>query len=122
MLNIVQQYQQQNDDEVTVKMLYQALKSISAKRAASLLLQRAKKLWEQRQRTASESQMHSGRKAPPIQASYSMSHGSIGQMVIGEDDACFREERYDVTTVGVTNTSISEEMISLASTENPLNV
>ena len=122
MLNIFQQYQQQNEDEVTVKMLYKALKSISAIRAASLLLQRAKKLYEQPQRTASESQMHSGRKAPPIQTSHSMPHTSMAQMVIGEDAVCFREEHCDVTTVGVTNASISEEMISLASTENPLNV
>ena len=122
MLNIVKQYQQQNEEEVTVRIIYDALKSISAKRAASLLLKRTMKVHEQRKRTASESQMHSGRRSQPIQTSYSMSYASRTQMVTGEDDLSFSREHYNVTTVAVTNSSLGDEAISLNSTESPQDV
>ena len=122
MLNIVKQYQQQNEKEVTVKIIYNALKSIRAKRAASLLLKRAMEVYEQHKKTVSESSMHLGRKPQPIHTSYSMSYASRTQMVTGEDDLCFSREHYDVTTVGVTNSSLGDEAISLDSTESPQDV
>jgi len=122
MLNILQQYQQQNEDEVTVKIIYKALKSINAERAASLLLQRATEFHEQRKRTVSESQMHSRRKSQPIPTSYSISYASRTEMVTGEVDLSFSEEHNDVTTVGVTNSSLSDETVLLDSTEIPEDV
>ena len=61
LINIVHQHQQQTDGPVmTVRCLYKTLKSINAKRAASLLLGKAFDVWEQRKRSASESQVHTG--------------------------------------------------------------
>jgi len=127
MLSIVQEYQQQNEGTVTIEILYDALMSINAKRAASLLLREA---IEQRKRTQSESHINTGGRSLPFHPIHSMSHPSKMQMLSGDDfvdESHFSEDQSehqhcDVTTVGVTNASMGDEVELFASTETPLNV
>ena len=57
LINIIQQHQQQTDGPaMTVRYLYDTLRSINAKRAAALLRRKALYVYEQRKRLASESQ------------------------------------------------------------------
>lgn len=57
LINIIQQHQQQtNGPAMTIRCLYDTLNSINAKHAAGLLLKKAFNAYEQRKRSASESQ------------------------------------------------------------------
>ena len=115
LIRIIQQHQQQTDGPVmTVKNLYKTLKSINAKRAASLLLGKAYDVCEQRKRSASESQMDTAiggyTNIPHAKTSHSFSsihrRNTFLSDNLSESDA--KEDSSKVTAVPVTaNSSVN---------------
>ena len=119
LINIIQQHQQQTDGPaMTVRYLYVTLKSINARHAADLLLGKALYVYEQRKRSASESQTQVsfwGRQCHYEKHSASFTHGSRQNALfidsLSESDA--EEDGNEVTTVAVMQSITLSAMSSI---------
>ena len=130
LINIIQQHQQQTDGPaMTVRCLYDTLKSINAKHAAGLLREKAHCVYEQRKRSASESQTQ----AAPWGRQHYEKHSASFSYASRQDALYFdlsesdEADGNDVTTVAITQTlstmsSIDNESIEITDIESPRHV
>ena len=135
LINIVHQHQQQTDGPVmTVRCLYKTLKSINAQRAASLLRGKAYDVWQQRKRSASESQIHTGAggcasKLRPItnsSFSYACRQNTLLSDSLSESDTegdSSKITAFPVPATSSVNTTLyNDESIEISETETPHHV
>ena len=135
LINIIQHHQQQTDGPaMTIRCLYNTLKSINARHAAGLLRGKALYVYEQRKRSASESQTRAspwGRQQHDKKHSASFTCGNRQDALfidsLSESEA--EADGDEVTTVAVAQSitlsamsSTDNESIEITNLESPRNV
>lgn len=134
LINIIQQHQQQTDGPVmTVKALCKTLKSIQARRAASLLVGKAHDVCEQRKRSASDSQTQAeawGRGIKPraklgSSFSYACRQDSYISDSLSESEAEADNQNVTAVPVTATHSTLSyndSEAVEFSDIESPRHV
>ena len=135
LINIIQQHQQQTDGPtMTVRCLYDTLKSIKARRAAGLLRGKALYVYEQRKRSASESHTQASlwghqRHYEKHSASFTYGSGQNGLFIDSLSESDAEADGDQVTTVAVTQSitlstmsSTDNESIEITDPESPRHV
>ena len=134
LINIIQQHQQQTDGPaMTVRCLYDTLKSINARRAAGLLRGKALYVYEQRQRSASESQTRASpwghQRHYEHSASFTYGNRQDAMFIDSLSESDTEADGDEVTTVAVTQSitlsamsSTDNESIEITDHESPRNV
>lgn len=115
---------------MTIRCLYKILKSINTKRAASLLLGKAYDVCEQRKRSASESQMHTGyANIPRVKTSSSFSHACRQNTFLSDSMSESDAEEdslmpFPVAVASSVNTTLynENESVEFSDTETPHHV
>ena len=118
---------------MTIKCLYDTLKSINANRAASLLLEKAYDVCKQRKRSASESQMHTRAggyaNTPHVKTSSSFPYACRQNIFLSDGMLEFDAEGDSLTAFPVTVTSsvnttlyTENESVEFSDTETPHHV
>ena len=106
LINIIQYHEQQTDGApMTVRFLYDTLKSIKAKRAAGLLRKKALYVHEQHKRSASESQIQGLRRHHNLEktsASFSYAYRQDAPYLDSLSESESETEGLRITTVAVT--------------------
>ena len=135
LINIIQYHEQQTDGPpMTVRFLYDTLKSIKAKRAAGLLREKARYVYEHRKRSASEGQIQGPRRHHYLgKSSASFSYANrqnasfLDSLSESENEAESEAEGLRFTTVAVTQSfstmsSIDGESIEFTNLESSRDV
>ena len=115
---------------MTVRFLYDTLKSINAKRAAGLLREKARFVYDQRKRSASEGQIQGLRKHHNLEkssASFSYAHRQNALFLDSLSESESEAEGLKITTIAVTQSlsamsSTDGESIEITNQESPRNV